>query len=696
MEEYKYLKYKYKYQQLLAKMDNQQGGVYLYDEFATTINMSNFKMAKQSDNHYTLVSSDYEELYNITDIKKLTAGLSGDNVYLCMYKNSLSTKPVRSIFKLFSNESNAKAECESIKMFNKIGLGAHFSTIRLYGKITDVSQLYKGDKKPYYFIISDFIDNISMQDIISSQCCYNNTSSDRAVKSYCEKYCENDTHSMYEKIHEQDNGKKNMRMILLQLFYIIYIFKLNGISHCDFHGDNILVTPVNKPFYIKIFDKEYEMSDFKVMVIDLDTVSNVKLVRGRYVLCPDWKSNKSGVTKKNSKSNNLLISCSYQNAHKEYSTNTIMSSPVGDFIDARINPVDGDMWHFKWILKILNETYSLGIDIPTVNKLIDALSQDSLNTNIPERNKKNLIIYYLKFLYILTDIIFYKSNMDIAEFEKPENTRDNIVGTVTNNVKQTHLIPRKTVLVNKEEKRGKSSSNPFDGEDKPTPALIPRNTILLNREEKRGESSSNPFDGEDDGRNKSLSNPFGDDNDEDDEDDGRHKSLSNPSDRVKPVTDPFGKVKPVTDPFGEVKPVTNPVDKVKPVTNPVDKVKPVTDPFGEVKPVTNPVDKVKPVTDPFGEVKPVTDPFGEVKPVTNPVDEVKPVTNPFGKVKPVTNAVDEFLATEGTDDQLDSLLDNLAVNANKNDERDALKKYIRSNCNEQSHKHLIDTLIKDI
>lgn len=411
----KYVKYKYKYQSLLEKFE-QIGGSYLYDEFKSIIVMENFQLDKITDVNYTLTSE--KEAFALDDMKKLTSGLSGDNVYLCTLSPLISgdKEHVKSIFKIFTDEDNAKAECESINMFNKIGLGNHFSKIRLYGKIINISKLYEGDTKSYYFIISDFIKNVSMQDIISSRCCKKNKSLDMEVLKYCRKYYEADTNEIYNAIKGNDvNYEKNkIGMIILQIFYIIYIFKIHGISHCDLHGDNILITTTDEPFYIEMFGKKYKISEFKVVIIDLDTVSNVRIVDDKYVLCPGWKSNRSGVSKRVGKSNDLLIAYG-----KEYSKYTIKSIPVYDQIEARLNPVDGDMWHFMWILKILNDTYNFNIDMTGVGKCIDMLNQNKINLNIKIRDRPNLISYYTEHLYKLKELVFSQNsiNIDIYELE---------------------------------------------------------------------------------------------------------------------------------------------------------------------------------------------------------------------------------------------------------------------------------------
>ena len=410
MDDYrsKYLKYKYKYQSLLDKFE-QIGGSYLYDEFKSIIAMEHFQLDKITDSNYTLKSK--KEAFVLDDVKKLTSGLSGDNVY------SLTLSPlitgdkehVRSILKIFTDEDNAKAECESINMFDKIGLGNHFSKIRLYGKIINISKLYEGDTKSYYFIISDFIKNVSMQDIISSHCCKKNKSLEIEVLRYCRKYYETDTNEIYNAINYEKN---KIGMILLQIFYIIYTLKTHGISHCDLHGDNILITTIDEPFYIKMFDKKYKILEFKVVIIDLDTVSNVRIDGDKYVLCPGWKSNRSGVSKRVGKSNDLLIAYG-----KEYSKYTIKSIPVYDQIDARLNPVDGDMWHFMWILKILNDTYNFNIDMVGVGKCIDMLNQHQINLNIKIKDRPNLISYYTEHLYKLKELVFSQNSININEFE---------------------------------------------------------------------------------------------------------------------------------------------------------------------------------------------------------------------------------------------------------------------------------------
>ena len=46
MDKYKYLKYKYKYQELCAKINQQAAGAYTYDKFRTSVQMQPFLLDK--------------------------------------------------------------------------------------------------------------------------------------------------------------------------------------------------------------------------------------------------------------------------------------------------------------------------------------------------------------------------------------------------------------------------------------------------------------------------------------------------------------------------------------------------------------------------------------------------------------------------------------------------------------------------
>jgi hypothetical protein len=196
--------------------------------------------------------------------------------------------------------------------------------------------------------------------------------------------------------------------LVFQIFYIIYTMKTLGpYNHCDMHMHNVLLSLGAVQPSMELGGTSYSLknpSGIRVKVIDLDTMTKVKKVVGRNKLCNTKKAVWSGTRKVLTQSNALLKSCKLSNAISDPLGDAVAKgNPISEQLKAISDPVDGDMYHFRWMLEVLEAKLELGIDMHRLEKVVDAFSE----MRLPHYNKaEHITEYYKDNLSQLYSIVF--------------------------------------------------------------------------------------------------------------------------------------------------------------------------------------------------------------------------------------------------------------------------------------------------
>lgn len=304
--------------------------------------------------------------FEVHTLKSASAGLSGDKVFLCTHKKLGSSDGKNAILKVFQKEEDYSDELAAIEIASEKGLKVHFPDVYENGKITQAHRLFNKPQRERYFIVSNRINGISIQNLLISLCESN------PIPSF-------GTPPGTPPVQFQ---KENVREIVLQLFYILYKLKLQNAAynHCDFHADNIFISfdetsgfeekTIRDPFTTTHQPITIPESIFVLKVIDLDTMTAVRHFIGKTLICSkknmlNVKSSFSGRAKIVKKSLELLHKCqssqsSFRNVDiiKRYTMGDAVSGhPLRRMTEAATNPSDGDMWHFFFIVVLFSEYY---------------------------------------------------------------------------------------------------------------------------------------------------------------------------------------------------------------------------------------------------------------------------------------------------------------------------------------------------
>lgn len=249
-----------------------------------------------------------------------------------------------------------------------------------------------------HYLRSEAITNISLQDAIKYKC---------EGKTY-DDISNNTEKEFYKKL----NTPENWRLVILQLFHILSVMTINFFSHCDFHGDNIILTdmPSKKKLtidlkYLGINDPPFEITESCLLMklIDFDTGKYFKF-EPNIQYCSDWKSVRSGTTTLLPKTNQLRKICGLK-----YKKNTIKNLPMGNWLKTRTDPVHGDWYNFGHFLVCLKQ-YSIfpNLDRKRLWRIIKRFNQNRVNSYFKSdkcnKNKKKLIEQFkfnLRQIYIM-------------------------------------------------------------------------------------------------------------------------------------------------------------------------------------------------------------------------------------------------------------------------------------------------------
>jgi hypothetical protein len=328
----------------------------------------------------------------ILKIKILGGGLGGDMIYFGKQdSNSSNCCKTNYIFKIFNSIVDQQTEIDTINILGNLQnniLRPHIPNMFYYGTVTDDTNKVMEDKIGYY-LRSEAIKNLPLQSAIKYKC------RDVAMNDI-----KNDVHKEYYKIL---NTKQNWQLIILQLFNILSIMTIEFFNHCDFHGDNILLSEMPKDkeltldfSYIGIKDQPYIIDDTCLLMklIDFDTGKFME-TKPKIRYCSDWKSERSGTTSLLPKANELRKSCGLS-----YKTNTINDLPMGDWLKTRTDPVNGDWFNFGHFMACLNKSNLFpNLDMGNLWRLIKKFNQNNLN-NYFNKNGKDIekLMKYLKML----------------------------------------------------------------------------------------------------------------------------------------------------------------------------------------------------------------------------------------------------------------------------------------------------------
>jgi len=322
--------------------------------------------------------------------KKINIGLSGDNVYICKYNNK------KVILKIYNNKKNYINEIKMYKYVKKI-LPNHIPLYYYYGDILDNKKIISNKVKANY-IISEFVENISLQESIISKCQQNKLNN-----------------KIYKKLN---SSKKQWRLVFIQIYYIISKMCMNLINHCDIHGENILITINNKPKYINfnhlsIKDKyTINKNDLLVKIIDLDTLTEFKIGK-TITFCNSLKAF-SGKMKYTVQGNILRHKCGVK-----LKKILLQKNPLSKILIGIINPYNGDLFNFYYFLESIYK-YNIFNKINILNIYNNIFLLSSLNLNkiyTKNKTKKNIRKYMIKYIKnILNNIynnLIYGNNINI-------------------------------------------------------------------------------------------------------------------------------------------------------------------------------------------------------------------------------------------------------------------------------------------
>lgn len=335
------------------------------------------------------------------NISKLGGGLGGDIIYRgTQEKDEHDCCKTDYIFKIFKNKTDQETEIKTINILNSMNggiLNIYTPNMFFYGTIHDKTKKIMKLRIGHY-LRSEAITNISLHNAIKYKC---------EGKTY-DDISNNTEKDFYKKL----NTPENWRLVILQLFHILSVMTINFFSHCDFHGDNIILTdmPSKKKLtidlkYLGINDPPFEITESCLLMklIDFDTGKYFKF-EPNIQYCSDWKSVRSGTTTLLPKTNQLRKICGLK-----YKKNTIKNLPMGNWLKTRTDPVHGDWYNFGHFLVCLKQ-YNIfpNLDRKRLWRIIKRFNQNRVNAYFKSskcnRNKKKLIEQFkfnLRQIYIM-------------------------------------------------------------------------------------------------------------------------------------------------------------------------------------------------------------------------------------------------------------------------------------------------------